>query len=193
MEGKVKYFNVERAFGFIAVPDQQDRFFHISELQGSEIPKVGDAVSFEPASGRDGRPVARQIVITQRASESGRNGYYAKPHYREEVVTPGSSRMGRLGSMGVLGTLGALVGGPLGAAIGAGLGAIVGPVGEDREAVTRQVPITRTCIRCGGNGHVTAVDDGVTGFQCPNCKSFWKVRDKNLTDEERSALGKPSP
>ena len=52
--GKVKMFNEEKGFGFIA-PDGggEDVFFHVSDLrEGDEIAK-GTAVKFE--IGRDGR------------------------------------------------------------------------------------------------------------------------------------------
>lgn len=193
MEGTIKYFNAERGFGFIAIPDLKDRFFHVSDLQSVDVPRVGDSVSFEPASGKDGRPIARQVAILQRSQAPRGGAYYGKPTYRTEVVTPGDVRIGTAGTVGIFGTLGALVGGPIGAAVGAGLGALIGPMGEDREAVTRAVPITRTCLRCGDQGHITASLEGFTGFQCPKCKSFWKVRDKNLTEAEAQALNKPRP
>ena len=42
--------------------------------------------------------------------------------------------------------------------------------------------ITSPCLRCGGTGHVTNIDENFIGFQCENCKSFWKKRNvENLS------------
>jgi polyribonucleotide nucleotidyltransferase len=38
--------------------------------------------------------------------------------------------------------------------------------------------ITSTCLRCGGKGNVTAIDENFIGFQCESCKAFWKKRNK---------------
>jgi CspA family cold shock protein len=63
MDGTVKYFNSNRGFGFIHVPGEPDRFFHISELKGPESPTTGDYVTFDVAAGMDGRPIAVQVQI----------------------------------------------------------------------------------------------------------------------------------
>lgn len=47
-----------------------------------------------------------------------------------------------------------------------------------KEKVECRYEITSTCLRCGGTGHVTARSNNKIGFQCKDCKSFWKERDK---------------
>lgn len=54
MEGKVKFFNKDKGFGFI-VNEQtgQDIFVHVTALNGLEL-NEGDSVTYEEAEGRRG-------------------------------------------------------------------------------------------------------------------------------------------
>lgn len=187
MDGSVKWFNKDKGFGFISTSEHNDYFFHISNVRGLELPNIGDSASFNPIIGRNGKPAAIDIEITAHASNvPGRTerSYYGKPKYRTEIVTHGSSKAG---SVTILGIVGAIVGGPVGAVIGTAIGA---KFGENTEEVTKQVEITSPCIKCGGKGQVTSRLDGRTGFQCPTCRSFWKVSDGKLPPEDLKALQK---
>jgi cold shock CspA family protein len=67
--GVVKFWNVDRCYGFI-VPDGggADLFAHISQVSNDcDDPQKGDRVSFIIDKGRDGRPCARQIVVVESA------------------------------------------------------------------------------------------------------------------------------
>jgi len=61
--GTVKFFNTSKGFGFIKREDDQDIFFHISEVQGAE-PKDGDKVEFEVGEGRKG-PCAIRVKVVE--------------------------------------------------------------------------------------------------------------------------------
>ena len=41
--------------------------------------------------------------------------------------------------------------------------------------------LTSTCMKCGGTGHVTAIEDAIIGFQCIKCKAFWRKRDSDIS------------
>ena len=63
MEGKVKWFNGSKGYGFIEGSDGTDYFAHFQEIQveGYKTLKEGAAVTFEPGDGEKG-PVAKNIV-----------------------------------------------------------------------------------------------------------------------------------
>lgn len=73
--GKVKWFNAEKGYGFIA-PDGggEDLFVHFSAIEGDGYRSLtqGDVVDFEIGEGRRG-PQAQQVVVT-RAAAPGATG-----------------------------------------------------------------------------------------------------------------------
>jgi len=54
MEGKVKFFNTGKGFGFILGDDGQDYFVHISQLKENVNLKDNDTVSFTVEEGDRG-------------------------------------------------------------------------------------------------------------------------------------------
>ena len=61
LEGKVKWFNSEKGFGFIEVEGQDDVFVHFSAIQGEGFKTLeeGQSVSFEIVEGNRGPQAAR--------------------------------------------------------------------------------------------------------------------------------------
>ncbi len=62
MNGKVKWFNQEKGFGFITAEDGNDVFAHFSEIQkdGFKTLNEGEEVTFELTQGQKG-PQATKI------------------------------------------------------------------------------------------------------------------------------------
>ena len=63
MNGKVKWFNSEKGYGFITTEDGEDLFAHFSQIQkdGFKSLEEGEAVSFDVVEGQKG-PQAANIV-----------------------------------------------------------------------------------------------------------------------------------
>ena len=65
MEGKVKFFNEAKGFGFITDSEGKDHFVHKSGLKESTALKVGDAVVFELMM-QEGKEKAHSVVLKQK-------------------------------------------------------------------------------------------------------------------------------
>ena len=61
--GTVKWFNAEKGFGFISVPDEDDVFVHFSAIkaEGYKTLEEGAEVEFEVVNGAKG-PQAANVV-----------------------------------------------------------------------------------------------------------------------------------
>ena len=55
MNGKVKFFNDSKGFGFITTDAGEDVFVHISALEDGMTLNEGDSVSFEEVDGKRGK------------------------------------------------------------------------------------------------------------------------------------------
>ncbi|MBZ0264927.1 cold-shock protein [bacterium] len=62
MQGKVKWFNESKGFGFIEAEDGKDVFVHFSAIQGDGFKTLaeGDKVEFELEQGPKG-PASRNV------------------------------------------------------------------------------------------------------------------------------------
>ena len=58
---------MDRGFGFIKTEEGGDLFFHRNELEGVEFNSLseGQEVEFEKGQGRDGRPAAVKVRLTE--------------------------------------------------------------------------------------------------------------------------------
>ena len=66
-KGIIKKLITDRGFGFIQAEDGKDLFFHSSEVRGVEFADLGEGqeVEYEIGRGRDGRPNATGVKLTE--------------------------------------------------------------------------------------------------------------------------------
>lgn len=62
MKGRIKNYNEQKGFGFILGNDNQDYFFHISDVNTFEPLKRGDFVEFVPSENKKGQ-CAKQVEV----------------------------------------------------------------------------------------------------------------------------------
>lgn len=65
MQGTVKWFSNDKGFGFITSADDQDHYFNVQGVKGSELPSTGDVVEFESFKGHKG-PKAKNVVVIEK-------------------------------------------------------------------------------------------------------------------------------
>ena len=62
MQGKVKFFNIKKGYGFIDKEDKQgDIFFHVTDVLENRYLEQDDKVEFEIGEGKDGKKKAVKI------------------------------------------------------------------------------------------------------------------------------------
>jgi cold shock protein len=73
-QGKVKYYNQSKGYGFIEQSGggDSDIFFHVSALDDEEI-KAGQQVSYRVGKQKDGRPIAERVKAIRNNKEEGRS------------------------------------------------------------------------------------------------------------------------
>lgn len=63
MEGKVKWFSVEKGYGYITDKDNTDLYFGVKDLIGANLPENGDIVEYDTYIGREDSFAATNIRI----------------------------------------------------------------------------------------------------------------------------------
>lgn len=88
--GMVKALPSGKDFGFITDPDGQDRFFHFSQLKGTNTPgSVGDRVVFTPSTGKQG--LAAENVFILKTSSPGETTTYKSAVEQKPPTLPKST------------------------------------------------------------------------------------------------------
>ena len=67
---------MDRGFGFIKGEEERDLFFHRNDVEGVEFESLreGQEVEFEKGQGRDGRPQAVKVRLTEIQVENNDEG-----------------------------------------------------------------------------------------------------------------------
>ncbi len=62
---------MDRGYGFIKTEQEEELFFHSTSLEGVEFNSLreGQEVEFEKGQGRDGRPAAVKVKLTETPAE----------------------------------------------------------------------------------------------------------------------------
>lgn len=68
--GRVKWFSSEKGYGFIVGADGVQRYYGVRDVQGAELPKTGDQVTFTHVASRKG-PRAVGVVLLSRTARPG--------------------------------------------------------------------------------------------------------------------------
>ncbi len=73
-KGTIRRLITDRGFGFIATEEEKDLFFHSNDLVGVQFSSLneGQEVEFDEGQGRDGRPQAVRVRLTE--TQAGDDG-----------------------------------------------------------------------------------------------------------------------
>lgn len=77
VRGKIKWFSQEKGYGYIVGDADQDYYFNIRDVQGADLPRNGDLVTFVEGQGKKG-PRAKSVVITEKAEPKSRSNSGAR-------------------------------------------------------------------------------------------------------------------
>lgn len=69
MKGRIKNYNEQKGFGFILGNDNQDYFFHISDVNTFEPLKIGDFVEFVPSENKKGQ-CAKKVKVSSKSQSA---------------------------------------------------------------------------------------------------------------------------
>jgi CspA family cold shock protein len=85
-EGKVKWFNARKGYGFICAPDGTDVFVHYSNISGDGYKTLaeGDVVSFDIVEGEKGLRAENVVQKSALESETVSQG---KPAKKDKAAT----------------------------------------------------------------------------------------------------------
>jgi cold shock protein len=66
MQGRVKWYNAQKGYGFIEPSDgSRDMFFHVTDLlMDADEPESGQRVNYEEGE-RGGKPIAKSVRYVQ--------------------------------------------------------------------------------------------------------------------------------
>lgn len=63
MQGRIKFWNSDKGYGFIRRDDGSDLFCHITAVHDTIEPQTGDACEYETEKGRNGKTQACSVYL----------------------------------------------------------------------------------------------------------------------------------
>lgn len=68
--GLIKWFSVEKGYGYITNRNNEDLYFGVKDIIGANLPEYGDKVEYEEYIGREEHLAAKDILILERKNPS---------------------------------------------------------------------------------------------------------------------------
>lgn len=87
MNGKVKFFNTKKGFGFITADDGKDYFMHYTQVMDDARLNEGDDVTFDPVETDKGMQAQNVKLGSEESSDEGSE----EPETQEEMPSEDDS------------------------------------------------------------------------------------------------------
>jgi CspA family cold shock protein len=89
MRGVVKWFSLERGYGFITDSDGRDYYFSVQQVEGAVLPPLGSTVEFTQMSGAKGLRAENGRSVNARLE----NGFFISERARNITLDDLSSTL----------------------------------------------------------------------------------------------------
>ena len=86
MYGKVKWFSLEKGYGFITSNDGSDYYFNVQSINGSLLPNNGDIVEFESKQNEKGYKAIKINIIERVKKEEQQDDRIHCPNCGKKIV-----------------------------------------------------------------------------------------------------------